>query len=198
MRSKSADRAIFDKRFQIHHIEIAALFKIPVTIQHIGNATAHTCGKIAASVAQYHDRATGHVFATMIAYALDHRCCTGISYRKTLPGNTTKITLTTDRAVQYGVPDNNILLRNDRAVRWRQDHNPPSGQAFAYIVIRIPMQYDADTMRQKGSEALAGSARNTDTNRILRQARMPVTPGNFARQHGRKSTVDVFHLYANS
>src|SRR5471030_8695 len=46
-------------------------------------------------------------------------------------------------------------------------------------------------MRQEGTKALAGGAGETDRDRILRQTRMTMLHGYFAREHGTDRAIDV-------
>ena len=60
-------------RLQIDRSEVAALLvEITLLVIDVSDTAAHAGGEVSAAVAQHHDRATGHVLATMIANAFDH------------------------------------------------------------------------------------------------------------------------------
>ena len=68
----------------------------------------------------------GHVFAAMVAGALDHRGRAGVAHREALAGDATEIAFAGDRAVQHGVADDDRLLGHDAGVAWRSDHDAPT------------------------------------------------------------------------
>src|SRR5262245_42718278 len=92
-------------RTQIDHGEIAALGEVARFIENIGNAARHAGGKIASGIADHQYAAAGHVFAAMIADALDDSNCSGIAHRKALAGNAAEITFAADSAVKHRITD---------------------------------------------------------------------------------------------
>ena len=61
------------ERFDVYHVEIAALIEITVLIEHVSDAAAHACGKVSACPSENDDDAARHIFAAVIANAFDNR-----------------------------------------------------------------------------------------------------------------------------
>ena len=60
-------------RFEFDHRQVAAAFENrPARPGHRRRHAAHPGGEIAPGIPEAHDDATGHVFATVVADALDH------------------------------------------------------------------------------------------------------------------------------
>jgi hypothetical protein len=57
---------------------------------HIGDAARHAGREVAAGLAEHDDDAAGHVFAAVVAHALDHRDRAGIAHREPLAGDAAK------------------------------------------------------------------------------------------------------------
>src|SRR5215471_21850878 len=94
----------------------------------------------------------------MVAGALNHGNGSGIAHREALAGNATEVALAANRAVQDRVSDDDRLLGNDAGLGGRPHHDTASGQPFAEIIIGVPVKLEGDAARQKGAEALSGSA----------------------------------------
>src|SRR5258706_11714857 len=65
----------------------ALLDKIHALVEHVGEASAHTGGEVAATGAEHDHQTFRHVLAAVITDSLHHRGSSGIAHRKTLPGD---------------------------------------------------------------------------------------------------------------
>ena len=61
----------------------------------------------------HHDDAAGHVFAAMVADALDDGDGAGIAHREALARDAAEIAFALDRAVEHGVADDDRFLRHE-------------------------------------------------------------------------------------
>ena len=61
------------QRLEIDHRRIAALGKFALEVEHVGDAARHAGREVSSCGSQNDDRAAGHVFAAVVADALDHR-----------------------------------------------------------------------------------------------------------------------------
>ena len=61
------------ERLERHHRGVAALRERAVLVEHVSDAAGHAGRKVSSTQTQNNDRAAGHIFATMVADALDHR-----------------------------------------------------------------------------------------------------------------------------
>ena len=94
--------------FQRHHGGVAALGKLAVFVVHVGHAAAHAGRKVAPGLAQHRHGAAGHVFAAVVAGALDHRGGARQAHRKALAGHAAEEGLAGGGAVHHGVADDGV------------------------------------------------------------------------------------------
>src|SRR5207302_10885940 len=100
------DHVLFvNHRFELYHGEIAAPRKGSVLVEHVGDAAGHAGGKITTGDTQNHHNAAGHIFAAVIARALDDRDGSRVANREPLARNATEIAFPFDRAVEHGIAD---------------------------------------------------------------------------------------------
>ena len=103
----------FRHRLELDHGHVAALGEIAVLVEHIGDAARHAGGEVAAGLADDDDDAAGHVFAAMVADALDDRDGARVAHGEALAGDAAEVALALDGAVEHGVADDDRLLRHD-------------------------------------------------------------------------------------
>ena len=89
----------------------------PGVVEHVGDATGHAGGEIAAGRAQHDDPPAGHVFAAMVADAFDHRVDAAVADAEPLAGHAADVGLARRRAVQGHVADDDVSLRGEARPR---------------------------------------------------------------------------------
>src|SRR5437764_10568455 len=104
-------------------------------VPHKGDAARHAGGEIAPSVAEHNDNPAGHVFAAMVAGALDDRDRAGIPNREALAGDPLEIGFAGDRAVEHGVADDDVLGRLAPGFPRLAHDEAPAREALADIII---------------------------------------------------------------
>ena len=72
---------------QLDNAQVAATDEITGGIPDIGDAAAHTGGKIASGRAENDDAAAGHVFATVVAQAFDDGRRARVTHREAFAGD---------------------------------------------------------------------------------------------------------------
>src|SRR5689334_10278433 len=127
----------------------------------------------------------------MVASALDHRDCSGITDREPLAGNAAEVALTGNGAIQHRVADDDRLFRDNSSVRRRPHHDPAAGKSFAQIVVGVALKLEGDAARQKGAKTLTGSAGKARDNGVRWQAAVAVTFSDLAREHGAHGAVGI-------
>ena len=132
--------------------------KRAVRVVDIGDAARHAGGEVAPGLAQHHHHAAGHVFAAVVAAALDHRDRAGVAHREALAGDALEIRLAGDRAVQHRVADDDVLRRIALRPRRLAHDDAAARQALADIVVGVAGQLQRHAARQEGAEALPGGA----------------------------------------
>src|SRR5256885_7776136 len=122
---------------KLDHRHVAARLEGSVLVEHIRDAARHAGREIAPGPAEHHHDAAGHVFAAVIAGALDHRDGSRIAHREALAGDAAEIAFALDRAVEYGVADDDRFLRHDAGICRRADDDATAGKPLADIVVGI-------------------------------------------------------------
>jgi hypothetical protein len=73
------DVIVIDNALQLHELWVHTARKIPNLIQHICRARGHPCREVSANWPEDDHDTTGHVFAAVVAGALDNGLCAAIS-----------------------------------------------------------------------------------------------------------------------
>src|ERR1700757_5146212 len=128
----------------------------------MGDPPRHARRKVAPGLAEHHDDAAGHVFAAVVARALDDGDRAGVAHRKALAGDAAEVAFARDRAVQHGVADDDALLRHDAAIARRLDDELAAGEALSDIVVGFAFEVEGDTLRKPGAERLSRGALEAD------------------------------------
>ena len=93
--------------------------------------------KLRPVLAEHHDDAAGHVFAAMVAGALDDGDGAGVAHGEALAGDAAEVALAGDGAVEDGVADDDRLFRHEAAVVRRAHDEAAAGEALADIVVGL-------------------------------------------------------------
>src|SRR5262245_40096526 len=88
MMVEALDRLLFGRHgCKIDNGEVAAAREVAGLVEDVGDAARHAGGEVAPGRADDQDDAAGHVFAAMVADALDHGDGTGIAHGEALAAN---------------------------------------------------------------------------------------------------------------
>src|SRR5258707_7642327 len=98
-------------RLELDHRRVAQLAEAAARIPDIGDAARHAGGEVAAGLAEHHDDSAGHVFAAMVAGALDYRDGAGVAHREALAGDALEISFAGNRAIEHGIADDDVRRR---------------------------------------------------------------------------------------
>src|SRR5260370_20335626 len=78
----------FENWLEVNRSQIATLFgEVPALVKNVGDAATHAGGKISPTGSEHQDQALGHVFAAVVANALDHRSRSGVANCEPLASN---------------------------------------------------------------------------------------------------------------
>src|ERR1700722_14359046 len=92
------------------HLLVDVAAAVALLIEHIGHATGHAGGEVAAGCAQHHDPPAGHVLAAVISHALDDGFDAAVAHGEALPGHAAEVGLARGRPVQCHVADDDVLF----------------------------------------------------------------------------------------
>src|SRR5437763_1219844 len=88
--------------------------EVPVLVEDVGDAAAHARGEVAPRAAEDDDAAARHVLATVVADALDDGVRARVTDGEALAGEAAEERLAGRRAVEDGVPDDDVRLGGER------------------------------------------------------------------------------------
>src|SRR5690606_26487188 len=151
----------------------------------------HPGREVAPGLAEDDDDAAGHVFAAVVAGALDHRDRARVAHREALARDAVEVGLAGDRAVEHGVADDDVVGRLAVDVSGLADDHAAAREALADVVVGVADEVERDAMDQPGTEALPGDALEADPQLVGLEARVAVTAGDLAREHRPDRAVDV-------
>ena len=147
----------FIKLFElINHFRVYALGKGSVLVEHEGEAAAHSCGEVAAGRSKHNDAAAGHVFAAVVADALDDRAGARVANREALAGKAAEEGTAVGCAVKDRVAGDHVGLGDEVDGIERRDREDPPREALAGVVVGVAAQRHRHAGSQPAGEALPG------------------------------------------
>src|SRR5690606_23239849 len=129
---------------KLDHGRIAIAPEAALRVPHIGDAARHAGREIAPGGAQHHHGAARHVFAAVVAGALDDRRSARVAHRKAFAGHAAEEGLAAQRAVQHRVADDDVLGPVAAEVVGRAHDDAAAGQALADVVVAFADQVERD------------------------------------------------------
>src|SRR4029079_5168734 len=169
---------------EVHTGVIALALQLPVWVPDVRNAAGHARSEIASDTANADDDAAGHIFAAVITHALDHCDRSGVTNGKAFSGDSGKVSLALDCAVEAGIPYDDIFMRlPPSGLRWTHDQ-AAARQTLADIVVRIANEFERQAAGKKGSEALSCSSDQPSPKRARRQSFVTETTSDLAGGDG--------------
>ena len=100
--------------------------------------------------------AAGHVFAAVVAHALDHGGRAAVAHREPLAGHAVHVCFAARGAEQVDVAGDDVVLRPERRTFRRVNDEPAARKPLAEIVVGVAFELEGDARRQKRAETLAG------------------------------------------
>src|ERR1700722_13756600 len=182
-------------RIELHHCQITSLSERATLVEDVGDAARHASSEVAPRLADDHDDAAGHVFAAMVACALDDCDRAGIAHPEALTCHAAEIAFACGRAIKNGVADDDRGFRRQlsRFLGWVDD-DAAARQALTDIIVRLSLELERHAFCEESSEALPRGALEFDVDRFITQAGIPVPPCYDARQHCSGRPIDVSNV----
>ena len=124
--------------------------------------------------AQHDHHAAGHVFATMIADALDHREAPELRTAKRSPATPAKYASPSVAPYITVLPTMMFSLRGAPEIGAWLDDDATARQTLADVVVAFARQLEGHALGQERAETLAGGAAQPDADGVVRQAGVAV------------------------
>src|SRR5690348_12657490 len=109
----------FENRLKIYRFEVASLFgEVEMLVEDIGDAAAHSCGKISATRSEHQHQAIGHVLAAVIADSLNQGGGAGVANSEAFPSHPVEKRFAARGAVKCNIADQNVLFGSEPGFSW--------------------------------------------------------------------------------
>src|SRR6266404_4578769 len=137
----------FKNRLEIDRFQITALFsKISALVKYVGHAATHAGGKISPTGSEHQNQAPGHVFATVVADALDHIGRSGVANREPLPSNSIEKRFAAGRAIESNVANQDVVFGGETRPSRRIHDQSSSGETFADVIVGLAFERERDSL----------------------------------------------------
>src|SRR5260370_5248676 len=104
----------FENWLEANRLQIATLFsEVSAFVKNIGDTAAHAGGKISAAGSEHEHQALGHVFAAVVANALDHRSRSGVANREPLTSDSVEKRFAAGGAVESNVANQDVVFASE-------------------------------------------------------------------------------------
>ena len=160
-----------------------------VVIRNIEHPSRHAGAHVVSDLAEHDNGPPRHVFAKVMARALDDGQGAAVPDGKALSGPACGVKRAAGGAVEHGVPCDH-LSPGFRDVR-RNDGDPAAEHAFARVIVGIADQRQGKPPVVEGAEALAGGASEGQLDRVRREALIAVCPRDVIVELYGHAPVDV-------
>ena len=132
----------------------------------------------------------------MFSYSFYYRIGAGVPYGKTFSCNTAYKYFSAGGSVKSYVTGDHIILGRVFPVLRRIQDQLSAGKSFAVIIVGISFQFQSQTFRDKGAEALSAGPLTVYSQGVFRQSVFMLS-GDLCTQNGAESPVCVadFHRY---
>src|ERR1700676_3258879 len=118
----------FENWLEVDRVQVAALLgKISALVENVSHPATHASGKISPAGPEHQDQAPGHVFATVVADALDHRGRSRVANCKPLTSDSVEKRFAAGGTVEGNVADQNIFLGGESGTARRIHHQLSTG-----------------------------------------------------------------------
>src|ERR1035437_2222947 len=177
--------------FAADHFLVAMRREIAGFIQHISHAAGHAGGKVAPGPAQNNHAPAGHVFATMIADALDDRIHAAVPHAEPFARHAAHERLAARGSIECHVADDDVFPGDKSRTCRRIDDDFAAAKTLAQIIVRVAFEFERHAFGYERAEALTRAAGELEINGILRQAVWTPLLRDLAAGDGADDTVDV-------
>lgn len=99
--------------FEFNHFEVDLVAEVLGRIEDVGDTSRHSSGEVATGTSENDNSSSGHVLTTVISASLDDSGRSRVSNSESFGGDTSEEGLSTSRAVQANVSDDDVLRKSE-------------------------------------------------------------------------------------
>ena len=179
------------ERLQFHHLLVHLLAKRARGIPDIRDAAAHARREVSARLAEDHCPATGHVFAAVVARALDDGLGATVPHAEPLAADAADVDLAAGGSVAHDVAGDDVILRLEAGVASGPHDHAAAGEPLAAVIVDVALDLHRHTGHAKRHDALPGRAGEGDLDGAVGEAGRAVPTGHLAGEDRAGRAVDV-------
>ena len=184
------DVVFFGDRFEIDHGFVTAVGKITCLVEDVGFTTAHTGSEVAACSSENDNFSACHVFAAVITDAFDDGVDTRVTHGETFTGDTADEQLSSGRAVERDVADDDVFLGSEGSFGVGVDGDATTAKALADVVVGVAFDFEGNAFRNESTDALASGTTELEVDRVIGQT-VPVAFGDLIADDGADNAVGI-------
>ena len=109
---------------------------------------------------QDHRDSTGHIFATVISDAFDHRANSAVSDAETLPGDAAHIGLALRGAIESHIANDDVFFRDEIGVPVRVDDHLGDRATLPEIVVGVAFDFQFEALDRERAKTVPAEPRN--------------------------------------
>ena len=125
-----------------------------VRVPDVRGAASHARTEISACYSQNENHASGHIFAPVLAYALDYRCCTRVTNGESFPGAAGGKQEARSCSVEAYIAHNDLRLGGCCQHSARTQNDFAAGKTFADIIVGLTLQDERHAVGGEGTKRL--------------------------------------------
>src|SRR5579863_410089 len=172
---------LVEQGLQIDGLQVTSpLGKVSALVEDVGHTAAHAGCEISATGAEHQHDAVGHVLASVVANALDHRSRSGVTNGKALARYSVEKRFAARGAVESNIADDDIFFRRESGGARRKHDEPAAGETLANVVVGLALKRKRDPPGKKRAQTLPRRALEVNADRVVEQSSRAVTARDFA------------------
>ena len=160
---------------------IAARGKVAVLVKDEGHAAGHACGEVAPGAPENDHQPVGHIFAAVVAHALDDRGSAGVAHGESFAGHAAEVGFAAGGAVEADVAEEDIFLGDELRFARVIQNQPAAGKTLADVIVAVAFEFQRHALGQERAEALSRAAGKADVHGVVGQVRPSRSAGRFRR-----------------
>mmetsp|Transcript_2984 Transcript_2984/g.5509 ORF Transcript_2984/g.5509 Transcript_2984/m.5509 type:complete len:357 (+) Transcript_2984:192-1262(+) len=173
---------------------VASCRELAIRIVDVSDTTTHSCCVVATCFTKTHNNTTRHVFRSMVTNSFDDCKRTGVPDAKAFSSLSTEETLSSSGSVKAYVADNDMLGGVEATsydLGTRVNSNLATRETFSSVVVRITFHIDGNALGKSEPERLTCMTFQVELDGVIRETFLTKSLGNFIREHGSESTIDI-------
>src|SRR5262245_29266212 len=174
-----------------HGFEVAPVLERPVFVQYVSYPARHAGGKIPPRCPDNDNPTSGHILAAVVSHTFDYRANAAVAYAEAFASHTADVRLAIGGTVEGHIANDDVFLRiKSRTLRPIQNHLA-ARETLTKVVVRITLQFESHTSRDKCSKALTGGPFKVKMDRVFRQTLRSKPSGNLTAKNRPNHAIGI-------